>query len=59
MKTTKQIPHKCPVCNGVGKVPIGYYNANQRFSTTSSATPETCKSCSGKGIVYVTEITEQ
>jgi len=41
---------KCPVCNGRGIVPQGFYMVpeGQNFSSSSTA-PETCKTCGGKG----------
>ena len=43
---------KCPVCNGRGIVPQGFYMVpeGQDFSSSSTA-PETCKTCSGSGII--------
>lgn len=40
----------CPVCNGKGLVPNGFYDVGSNTYTTTSATPETCKSCGGKDI---------
>ena len=36
----------CPVCGGRGLVPRGFYDVSSNLSTTS-ATPETCRSCGG------------
>ena len=44
-------PYKCPVCGGSGLVPNGYYNQTSGVWSTTSTTPETCKSCNGTGIV--------
>ncbi len=43
---------KCPVCNGKGRVPNGFYNSIgvDRYCT-SSTTPEICRSCNGSGYV--------
>lgn len=41
----------CPVCNGKGLVPNGFYNVGSNTRTTTSATPETCRSCGGKGYI--------
>lgn len=41
---------KCPVCMGVGVLPIGFYNMTGIRSTTG-ASPEQCRSCGGRGIV--------
>lgn len=43
----------CPVCRGKGLVPNGFYNVSSNISTTST-TPETCRSCGGKGYIIVT-----
>ena len=43
----------CPVCGGKGLVPKGFYDVSSNLSTTS-ATPETCRSCQGKGYIIVT-----
>jgi DnaJ-class molecular chaperone len=49
-----KIPFRCPVCNGTGRVPNGFYDAiGVDHWTTSDATPEPCRSCGGTGIVYV------
>ena len=40
----------CPVCGGKGLVPKGFYDVSSNLSTTS-ATPETCRSCGGKGYI--------
>lgn len=43
----------CPVCMGKGVVPNGFYTAvGVAEYTTTSLTPETCRSCDGKGIVF-------
>jgi len=48
-----KIPHKCPVCNGQGLVPNGYYSVIGVASySTTNATPEQCRSCNGTGIVW-------
>lgn len=46
----------CPVCGGKGLVPNGFYNVGLSNSgnyhqKTISATPETCRSCQGKGYI--------
>lgn len=45
-------PHRCPVCNGNGIVPNGFYTQTSGHWSTSSITPETCRTCSGAGIVW-------
>jgi DnaJ-class molecular chaperone len=39
--------HRCPVCEGKGKLPAQFYDA---FS--SSGKPTMCRSCFGRGIVW-------
>src|SRR5208283_3367950 len=41
------IPHKCPVCNGRGKVPAGFYGDK---GIDASESP--CRSCHGSGLVW-------
>jgi hypothetical protein len=46
-------PYRCPVCNGNGLVPAGFYDApitNEYRASTNSA-GEICRSCKGSGIV--------
>ena len=45
-KTIK--PYTCPVCEGRGTVPWGFYNS----WSTMGVHPETCRSCGGTGIVW-------
>jgi hypothetical protein len=45
-------PYKCPVCGGNGLVPNGFYSQTGGKWWSTSTTPETCKSCSGTGIVW-------
>jgi hypothetical protein len=49
-----QIPHRCPVCEGRGIVPHGFYvsPSNQQTYLSSSAAPEVCKSCAGTGVIF-------
>ena len=46
---------KCPVCNGKGIVPNGFYKTvrYEYTSTSTSTVLETCRSCLGTGIVTV------
>ena len=46
------VPHRCPVCNGNGLVPNGFYMQTSGHWSTSSITPEMCRSCGGTGIVW-------
>ncbi len=43
--------HKCPVCEGRGQVPAGFYYQNSA-PTVVNTCPETCRSCSGKGVIF-------
>ena len=45
-------PYRCPVCGGSGIVPNGFYNQTTGNWTTTDATPDVCRSCSGRGIVW-------
>jgi len=49
-KTTR-IPFKCPVCNGSGIVPPGFYISTSGFSTTNYSS-DTCRACNGMGIIW-------
>lgn len=50
--TNTKTPHRCPVCYGTGFVAQGFYNSNQGIWTTGGSGNETCKSCTGSGIVW-------
>ena len=41
-------PHKCPVCEGRGDMPAGFY---RRQITSNDTKPEKCKSCYGTGVI--------
>ena len=43
-------PHICPVCEGRGTVPEGFYD-DERWRVTTAA-PKTCRTCGGRGIVW-------
>ena len=49
-------PHKCPVCEGRGNVPSGFYDSptmiHEYPPTSTVSTTETCKSCNGQGILW-------
>lgn len=50
-------PHTCPVCEGRGQVPFGFYNqlgpySGTSITITSGTYPETCRSCQGQGVVW-------
>lgn len=42
-------PYKCPVCNGTGTVDAEFY---QPKGYTTTANYVTCRSCSGKGVLW-------
>jgi len=45
---------RCPVCEGTGIVPGGFYNTTNPYDGwTSSISSETCRSCGGIGYVIV------
>jgi hypothetical protein len=46
-------PHKCPVCDGAGKVSIPPWVAGDQpeWSSTDTA-PHPCRACCGTGIVW-------
>ena len=44
--------NKCPVCDGTGIVPGGFYISTSGFSTTGT-NQETCRSCDGKGFIII------
>ena len=47
-------PVACPVCQGRGAVPNGFYTAIGVESWTSSNPgPETCRTCNGVGVLWL------
>lgn len=46
--------YKCPVCEGRGHVPAGFYHTYQP-PTVVNTCPETCRSCNGKGVIFDTD----
>jgi hypothetical protein len=56
--TSPQIPHKCPICNGRGVVPSGFYSGTDYIDEygnllwTSSDAVEKCRACDGTGIIW-------
>ena len=43
-------PHVCPVCCGKGEVPSSFYDKDVMATTNNN--PVTCRTCSGRGIVW-------
>ncbi len=46
--------YRCPICGGTGLVPNGFYSqiGNYKHGLSASASPETCRSCKGTGVVW-------
>jgi DnaJ-class molecular chaperone len=44
---------KCPVCEGRGTVPHGFYDTTNGEWISTSIVPEKCRSCDGRGYVVV------
>lgn len=42
------VPHKCPVCEGKGKVEAGFYS----LPTDTSVSDPMCRACAGSGVVW-------
>ena len=45
-------PYRCPICNGKGIVPNGFYLGVASTWSGTSVAPETCRACGGSGIVW-------
>ena len=46
-------PYKCPICEGRGLVPNGFYSAiGVDYCVYSNVNPEKCRSCNGTGIIW-------
>ena len=43
----------CPVCGGKGIVPNGFYLVGVNNYSTTSTTPERCRSCNGLGYILI------
>lgn len=57
VKSSKNIdnnisPYKCPVCNGNGLVPNGFYLQTSGHWSSTDITPEKCRSCQGTGVIW-------
>ncbi len=44
-------PYRCPICDGRGNVPGGFYHATGN-SWTSNRSVEVCRSCHGTGLIW-------
>ncbi len=44
---------RCPVCNGNGLVPNGFYNQTSGSWDSTSTAPEKCRSCQGQGYIIL------
>ncbi len=49
-------PYKCPVCEGKGMVPGGFYDILPNNTTLSYPAPVSCRSCGGTGVIWDPEI---
>lgn len=49
-------PNKCPICNGTGLVPGGFYTSALGGTGTSSAATEQCRQCKGTGIIWSDDV---
>jgi len=43
--------YKCPVCNGRGLVPAGFYR-DGGYSTYYVAGEQVCRACGGQGVIW-------
>lgn len=50
--SARSIITKCPVCNGTGKVPLGFYDLNSINNKLTPTWGEVCRSCHGKGVIW-------
>jgi hypothetical protein len=49
-------PQTCPICQGKGELPMGFYGAkdNWYYGTSDATAKIICRNCNGSGIVYYT-----
>ena len=45
-------PYRCPVCNGRGLVPGGFYSSTSDVWITGMLATEVCRTCQGKGVIW-------
>jgi len=48
-------PVKCPICEGHGNVPGGFYTSVPGSTMISNCSQEQCRTCFGSGIVWCKE----
>ena len=53
-RTTKQVAQRCPVCEGRGSLPCGFYSG---ATSATSLNADECRTCWGSGVLYVQEST--
>jgi len=51
---TRTVPYRCPICDGHGIVPGGFYETIPGCTGISSSASEPCRQCIN-GIIYVPE----
>jgi DnaJ-class molecular chaperone len=44
-------PYRCPICDGRGIVPGGFYNSTNVCSVSYRST-EPCRACNGTGVLW-------
>ncbi len=50
-KMVEETAQRCPICGGNGLVANGFYNQTSGYWSTSSISPETCRTCNGTGVI--------
>lgn len=50
--SNKKSPFRCPVCNGKGVVPNGFYTSVGGSWQSTSLSPEKCRTCNGTGVIW-------
>lgn len=56
MECNKQENNKCPVCEGKGIVPGGFYNSLPGCTGTTASVTEYCRSCNGQGVLPTVKV---
>lgn len=52
VKHVESQPYRCPVCDGRGIVPSGFYTLANDACGTSITDLKQCRTCKGKGIIW-------